>query len=92
MNLSFLNGRKTHLTVVVVLMLCVCKWQGWLKVPDEVYVALLAVGLSFLRSGVARDLRGQPVTAQLESADDPLDSLPEYPPKTTSARPANTLE
>ncbi|HMP84455.1 MAG TPA: hypothetical protein PKA41_17300, partial [Verrucomicrobiota bacterium] len=28
------------------------RWQGWWVVPDEAYVALLAIGMAFLRSGI----------------------------------------
>jgi hypothetical protein len=72
------SGKKTHLAVIAIFVLLFCKWQGWCQVPDEVYVALLAAGLSFMRLGVAkaeRQIAPPPYT------DIPLELRPEYPPQ-----------
>lgn len=52
--LEFLDGKKTHLTAVLILALLFGSWQGWWKLPSEVYEALMAAGLIFLRLGVAK--------------------------------------
>ena len=82
-DLMKLTGNKTHIVVVIVLILCICKWQGWVKVPDEAYVALLAAGLSFLRMGVAKAERCVG-PAPVPYTDEPIDLLSEYPPQPKS--------
>lgn len=52
--LEFLDGKKTHIAAVAILALLFGTWQGWWKVPSEVYEALLAAGLIFLRLGVSK--------------------------------------
>ncbi len=78
-----LSGNKTHITVVVILILLFGSWQKWWVIPNEVYFALMAAAASFLRLGMAKVEKasfGTPQTAALRHTDEPLDSLPEYPP------------
>jgi hypothetical protein len=65
--LQFLSGKKTYLTSIAAIIVCFGKWQSWWTVPDEVYFALMALGLTFLRSGVAR---------QTPAATPPAESQP----------------
>ena len=52
--IQFLSGKKTHLAAALILALLFGNWQGWWQVPTEVYEALMAAGLIFLRLGVAK--------------------------------------
>src|SRR5690349_7370272 len=46
-----LQGKKTHITCAVMLMMLFGSWQGWWKVPAEVMQGLNALALMFLRAG-----------------------------------------
>ncbi|HYG23368.1 MAG TPA: hypothetical protein VEH04_11345 [Verrucomicrobiae bacterium] len=50
--ITLLNGKKTYGTVAAVFGLLFGSWQGWWKVPDEIYAALFALALGFIRAGV----------------------------------------
>jgi hypothetical protein len=50
--LEFLSGKKTYLTVAAVGILLFGVWQSWWTIPNEVYLALMALALAFLRSGI----------------------------------------
>ncbi len=52
--LEYLDGKKTYVIAAITLALLFGSWQGWWKLPTEVYAALMAVGLMFLRRGVAK--------------------------------------
>ncbi|MGO8839463.1 MAG: hypothetical protein ACLP7I_12025 [Limisphaerales bacterium] len=51
--LQFLSGKKTYLTITAIFVLLFGVWQAWWKVPNEVYVALMALALAFLRNGIS---------------------------------------
>lgn len=53
--LQSLQGYKTHSTCAIVMALCLGQWFKWWTLPTEVYIALAAMALSFLRSGVSRE-------------------------------------
>jgi len=57
--LASLSGKKTYLTVVIAFVLLFCQWKGWLTMPPEIYGALAALALAFLRAGVATAAAGQ---------------------------------
>jgi hypothetical protein len=52
--LTFLSGKKTYLTIGAIGVLLFGVWQGWWKVPDEVYLALMALALAFLRNSISK--------------------------------------
>lgn len=52
--LTYLDGKKTYYAAGLILALLFGTWQGWWKIPAEVYQALLAAALIFLRLGVAK--------------------------------------
>lgn len=56
--IEFFSGKKTYLTTTALFVVLFGKWQGWWTVPEEVYVALLALALTFLRSGVNKSTAG----------------------------------
>lgn len=58
--LNFLSGKKTYLACIAIFALLFGTWQGWWKIPDEVYTALIAAGLMFLRLGVSKIQSNQP--------------------------------
>lgn len=51
---TFLNGKKTHLTGALVILLLVGQWAKWWVIPAEVYGVLLSLGLIFLRHGISK--------------------------------------
>ena len=61
--LSFLDGKKTYLISLAALALLFGTWQGWWKMPTEFYEGLAALGLMFLRSGVAKSGPAAPPAA-----------------------------
>lgn len=54
--LEFLQGKKTYVTCAIIFALLFGAWQGWWKIPQEIYAGLMALALVFLRSGAKRDL------------------------------------
>ena len=50
--LQFLSGKKTYLTVVTIGVLLFGTWQAWWTIPSDVYLALMALALAFLRNGI----------------------------------------
>jgi hypothetical protein len=50
--LTVLSGKKTYLTIAAIFVVLFGVWQAWWKVPTEVYVALMALALAFLRNGI----------------------------------------
>ena len=59
---QWFEGRKTYLTCLVVGVLLFGSWQGWWRMPAEVYAGLAALATAFLRAGLSRevdDLRAQ---------------------------------
>jgi hypothetical protein len=53
--LTALQGRKTHLTSWLIILLVIGQWARLWIIPTEAYAGLLAMAFSFLRSGLARD-------------------------------------
>jgi hypothetical protein len=51
-----LQGKKTYLTSLIVVALLIGQWMHLWKMPAEVYAALAALGLAFLRAGVNRQI------------------------------------
>lgn len=49
--LEFIKGKKTYAVAVTILVLAVLRWRG-IELPAEVWMALNALGLGFLRAGV----------------------------------------
>lgn len=49
--MQWLDGKKTYITALVIIVCGVLDSQG-VKVPEYVWAALAALGLSFLRAGV----------------------------------------
>ena len=52
--LTYLDGKKTYWAAGLILALLFGTWQGWWKFPAEIYEALMAAALIFLRLGVAK--------------------------------------
>ena len=52
MNLDSISGYRTYITCLISLVLLICNWQGWLKLPGEIYSGLMFVALWFLRSAI----------------------------------------
>lgn len=52
--LAFLSGKKTYLTTAVIGLLLFGVWQKWWTVPPEIYAALFAAAIAFLRSGISK--------------------------------------
>ncbi|MGD0744145.1 MAG: hypothetical protein ABSA45_03225 [Verrucomicrobiota bacterium] len=52
--LQFLSGKKTYVTTAAIGVLLFGTWQGWWTIPSEVYLALMAAALAFLRAGVGK--------------------------------------
>ncbi len=52
--LSGLSGKKTYLTAIAIGVLLFGQWQGWWKIDQNVYLALTAAAIAFLRAGVAK--------------------------------------
>jgi hypothetical protein len=71
--LTFLSGKKTYLTVAAIGAILFGVWQAWWKVPSEVYVALMALALAFLRNGISNGPTPPPpaVAADLPIATKP---------------------
>jgi hypothetical protein len=86
------QGKKTHLTSWLVILLLLGQWQHWWTIPNEIYLALCALALTFLRAGVARDIGdaslGAPASAGL-SAPTTAQAAPNtgQPPSVVDARP-----
>ena len=53
---AMLQGKKTYLTAAVIGGLLLAQWKGWVKIPPEIYAALAAAGLAFLRAGVKTEV------------------------------------
>ena len=51
--LQFLSGKKTYLTVATIGILLFGTWQAWWTIPSDVYLALMALALAFLRNGIS---------------------------------------
>jgi hypothetical protein len=71
--LGLLSGKKTYATVAVIGVLLFGVWQHWWQVPNEIYVALMAAAVAFLRAGVAKGANG--------SSDNLLAQLAQLAPK-----------
>ena len=52
--LQLLSGKKTYLTSIAIGVLLFGNWQHWWQIPSEVYLALMAAAVAFLRAGVAK--------------------------------------
>ena len=52
--LDYLDGKKTYCACAVIGALLFGSWQGWWKIPPEVYTGLMAVAIAFLRLGVSK--------------------------------------
>lgn len=52
--LPSLRGWRTHLTVLVAVVLIVGDTSGWWKVPAELLAALMFAAISFLRAALDR--------------------------------------
>lgn len=60
-----LNGKKTYLTCTLIGALLFGSWQGWWKIPPEIYAGLATLATAFLRAGLSRAL------AESQPADTP---------------------
>jgi hypothetical protein len=54
--LELLSGKKTYCAAALIGALLFGNWQGWWKIPPEVYSALMALGLCFLRNGIKSEI------------------------------------
>lgn len=54
--LEFLSGKKTYLTAITIIVLLIGQAKGWWTLPAEMYAALSALGLAFLRAGVKSEV------------------------------------
>ena len=54
-----LRGKRTYVVGITILVLCFGVWQGWWKIPQEVYTALLGAGLVFLRMAMSNSAGAQ---------------------------------
>jgi hypothetical protein len=52
--LDWLDGKKTYLTCAAGGIALFGSWQGWWKLPPEIYGCLMALALAFLRHGVEK--------------------------------------
>jgi hypothetical protein len=52
--LQLVSGKKTYLTVIAVAVLLFGDWQHWWAIPNDVYLALMAAAVAFLRAGIAK--------------------------------------
>ena len=52
--LDWIDGRKTYLTCAGAGALLFGSWQGWWKLPPEIYGALMALAIACLRHGVEK--------------------------------------
>ena len=52
--LQFLSGKKTYLTSIAIGALLFGQWQNWWKIDQNVYLAMTAAAIAFLRAGVAK--------------------------------------
>jgi hypothetical protein len=52
--IEYLEGKKTYVTGAVIFALLFGNWQGWWKIPTEVYAGLLSLEMVFLRMGVSK--------------------------------------
>ncbi len=59
--LDWLSGKKTYLTCLAAGALLFGSWQGWWKLPPEIYAALAALATAFLRAGISK-LQGPQTT------------------------------
>lgn len=55
--LSSVRGRKTYITAAIALGMLFGSWQGWWKIPQEVYSAMMFIVLVFLRNGVKTETK-----------------------------------
>ena len=69
---AMLQGKKTYLTAAVIGGLLLAQWKGWVKIPPEIYAALAAAGLAFLRAGVKTEI------GNLGEAPSPNPQAPKY--------------
>jgi len=70
---QWFDGKKTYLTCVVAGALLFGSWQGWWRLPAEIYAGLAALATAFLRAGISREL------ADLPTNNLPLDAGPDTP-------------
>jgi hypothetical protein len=54
--LETLQGYKTYLTIAIIFVVIIGAASKWWTVPTELYVALVAAAIGFLRSGVKNDV------------------------------------
>jgi hypothetical protein len=52
--LQLISGKKTYLTTIAMFILLFGQWQAWWKIDQNVYLALTAAAVAFLRAGVAK--------------------------------------
>lgn len=52
--LQFVSGKKTYLTSLATGVLLFGDWQHWWQIPDQVYLAMMAAAVAFLRAGIAK--------------------------------------
>jgi hypothetical protein len=51
--IKFIEGKKTYFIAGVILVTGILEWKG-IKVPEFVWAAIAALGLTFLRAGVEK--------------------------------------
>ena len=56
--LQLISGKKTYLTTIAIGALLFGQWQGWWKIDQNVYLAMTAAAIAFLRAGVAKGPSG----------------------------------
>jgi len=52
--LQLLSGKKTYFTTAAIGVLLFGQWQGWWKIDQNVYLALTAAAVAFLRAGIGK--------------------------------------
>lgn len=73
---QFLSGKKTYLTSIAIFILLFGQWQGWWKIDQNVYLALTAAAVAFLRAGVAKGPTETNSTAKPTSVARKLTGVP----------------
>ena len=53
---TWFEGKKTYLTCLVAGALLFGSWQGWWRLPAEIYAGLATLATACLRAGISREL------------------------------------
>ncbi len=77
--LQLLSGKKTYLTALATGVLLFGNWQHWWQIPSEVYLALMAAAVAFLRAGVAKGPDDPPASDTAPATAAAASSAPKIP-------------